>query len=190
MFLTQLTKNPCFNSKNKNRIILLNYIILLKQTKFIFRKNLKNLNFKNIIFFIKNLSLKLNKNSYNQIIKNEQQYTKIIKYIIKINLLNSNIIINITNLKGTILASYSSGILNFTGNQKTKNLAIMNLLKKIKHKIKFLKNPFFAIHFKGIKKNRRKILKEIKKDFKIKTIKLYNFCPHNGCRTKKTIRKK
>lgn len=109
----------------------------------------------------------------------------LISYIIKITLLKSNIYINVTNIKGKILIACSSGIIKLKGSQKTKRLAYNRIIKFTKFKIRKLKNKIFAIHFMGIKSNRKKLLKSFKKYFYIKSIKYYNLIAHNGCRLKK-----
>ena len=114
---------------------------------------------------------------------------KSFSYILHVTLLNSNIIINITDIKGKLITSCCSGIMKFTGSQKTRYLALINVLKKIKHEIKYLKNNKFAIHFKGLKRNRRIILKKLNKKINIQVIKFFNLSPHNGCRPKKTRKK-
>jgi ribosomal protein S11 len=109
----------------------------------------------------------------------------LISYIIKITLLKSNIYINVTNIKGKILIACSSGKIKLKGSQKTKRLAYNRIIKFTKFKIRKLKNKIFAIHFMGIKSNRKKLLKSFKKYFYIKSIKYYNLIAHNGCRLKK-----
>jgi ribosomal protein S11 len=109
----------------------------------------------------------------------------LISYIIKITLLKSNIYINVTNIKGKILIACSSGKIKLKGSQKTKRLAYNRIIKFTKFKIRKLKNKIFAIHFMGIKSNRKKLLKSFKKYFNIKNIKYYNLIAHNGCRLKK-----
>ena len=86
----------------------------------------------------------------------------LISYIIKITLLKSNIYINVTNIKGKILIACSSGIIKLKGSQKTKRLAYNRIIKFTKFKIRKLKNKIFAIHFMGIKSNRKKLLKSFK----------------------------
>ena len=114
----------------------------------------------------------------------------IVSYIVNINLLKSNIIINITNLKGIPIIYCSSGIINFKGSQKTKQLALKNIIKKINFKSKNLNDLRVAVHFKGIKRNRKKILNELNKIFIVKNIKIFNLIPYNGCRPKKIRRKR
>jgi len=133
----------------------------------------------NLFYFSKNLIL--NKNFDNFYSTN----SNLISYILKITLLKSNIIFTLTNHKGTPLITYSSGLLNFKGTQKTKNLALNSIIKKILFKTKKLKTKTLAIHFKGLKKNRKRLLNIILKIFYIKNIKYFNLTAHNGCKLKK-----
>jgi ribosomal protein S11 len=197
MFLkTIINKKKILNNfsylKKKKLIIYL--IILFK----ILKRNCyltKYINFAKFTNFIEKI-LKFN-HSYNLFyykinsIKNYKLYdnffssSNLISYIIKITLLKSNIFINITNIKGIPLIACSSGLIDFKGSQKTKRLAYNRIIKFTKFKIRKLKSKVFAIHFKGRKYKRKKLLKTFKKFFKIKNIKYFNLIAHNGCRLKK-----
>ena len=125
-----------------------------------------------------------------KIVLTTNYFERLIKYIINVKVLTSNIVINISDVKGTVYYTCSAGLLKFKGSNKTKNLALKMLLKKIIYKLKFLNIKILAIHFKGIKKNRKKILKELKKtNNPIICLKFNNLTPHNGCRPKKHVRK-
>ena len=173
----------------KNKLIIYSIIILklLKRNCYL----TKTINFAKLANFIKKIlefnrmsNLFLNKINY-RINDNLFNNSNLISYIIKITLLKSNIFINITNIKGTALITCSSGLVNFKGSQKTKRLAYNRISKFTKFKIRKLKNKIFAIHFKGKKYKRKKLLKTFKKLFKIKNIKYFNLLAHNGCRLKK-----
>lgn len=181
----------------KKKYIIIYFIMWLK----ILKRNYSLIKIINVIKFnnyIVDVLAKINKQCnlflYNYQINPEKKFKlnnvniknyNLISYIIKITLLKSNIYINVTNIKGKILIACSSGIIKLKGSQKTKRLAYNRIIKFTKFKIRKLKNKIFAIHFMGIKSNRKKLLKSFKKYFYIKSIKYYNLIAHNGCRLKK-----
>ena len=181
----------------KKKYIIIYFIMWLK----ILKRNYSLIKIINLIIFnnyIVDVLAKINKQCnlflYNYQTNPEKKFKlnnvniknyNLISYIIKITLLKSNIYINVTNIKGKILIACSSGIIKLKGSQKTKRLAYNRIIKFTKFKIRKLKNKIFAIHFMGIKSNRKKLLKSFKKYFYIKSIKYYNLIAHNGCRLKK-----
>ena len=181
----------------KKKYIIIYFIMWLK----ILKRNYSLIKIINVIKFnnyIVDVLAKINKQCnlflYNYQINPEKKFKlnnvniknyNLISYIIKITLLKSNIYINVTNIKGKILIACSSGKIKLKGSQKTKRLAYNRIIKFTKFKIRKLKNKIFAIHFMGIKSNRKKLLKSFKKYFYIKSIKYYNLIAHNGCRLKK-----
>lgn len=114
----------------------------------------------------------------------------LIVYIININLTNTNTLVSITDIKGNVKIFYSSGQVNLKGKQKTKQpAALINILKLLMVKAKFIQNKPLALHFKNTKPHYESfIIKMLKKKFFIKTIRSYNLQPHNGCRPKKIKR--
>ena len=181
----------------KKKYIIIYFIMWLK----ILKRNYSLIKIINVIKFnnyIVDVLAKINKQCnlflYNYQTNPEKKFKlnnvniknyNLISYIIKITLLKSNIYINVTNIKGKILIACSSGKIKLKGSQKTKRLAYNRIIKFTKFKIRKLKNKIFAIHFMGIKSNRKKLLKSFKKYFYIKSIKYYNLIAHNGCRLKK-----
>lgn len=183
--LFQLIKYRLYKrNTNKNLTGIFNYLVkALNLTK--------SIKFKNLILKNENI-LTFNKfnNDKNNLQKKMILNKNLITHIIHVNLLNSNIIVNITDLNGIPIIYCSSGIVNFSGSQKTKHLALQSIINKITYKSKNLNHNKFAIHFKGIKKDRKKIYKKLKKKFEIKTLKVFNLSPHNGCRPRKIKKKK
>jgi len=136
--------------------------------------------------------------------KNVIKQQKQIKHIITVKLTYSNIMMNLTTNRGHPKVTISSGLNYFTGRLKTSRYAAttiteMFLLKCEEH---FKKNDkqlldttskhngiVAAIHLTGIKKNRKTILRLIKKKFVIKLFKNNSIQSHNGCRDKKKKRK-
>jgi len=114
----------------------------------------------------------------------------LVVYIININLTNTNTLVNVTDIRGNTKISYSSGSVNLKGKQKVKQpAALINILKLLIVKAKFLKNKPIALHFKNTKTHYESfIVNMLKNKFFIKTIRSYNLQPHNGCRPKKLKR--
>jgi len=191
MILTKISTKKKLFFKNKQKNILYTKINFLKIIKKKMYEKQFTRNLPQILKYFSNIfkMLEKNKSKFND----QQKFffkTNLISYIINVRLLNSNIIINITDLKGAPLIYCSSGIVNFKGSQKTKQLALINVIKKVSYKSKILKNLHVTVHFKGTKKNRKKVLNELKKIFLIKNIKIFNLAPYNGCRPQKIRRKK
>jgi small subunit ribosomal protein S11 len=108
--------------------------------------------------------------------------------IVTVNLSNSNIIINISDLKGNCIIKSSSGLVNYKGNEKVRKYALVNIIKTLIDQSDSLNYKNLAIHFKGIKKYRPLIINLLKKKFIITIIKHRYILPHNGCRPKKAKR--
>lgn len=107
-------------------------------------------------------------------------------------MLKSNTVINVTDIKGNLKFSQTSGSIKLTGKQKVKQpIALVKLLKVLILKTKFLTNQPIALHLKNITRYYKLfIIFMVKKKFFIKLIKDYNLQPHNGCRPKKIKRKR
>ena len=114
----------------------------------------------------------------------------LVRYIVHINLTSTNTLVSVTDIKGNVKLSYSSGQVNLRGKQKTKQpAALINILKRLLLKAKFMQNEPLAIHFKNTRSYYEAfIVKMLKTKFFIKTIRSYNMQPHNGCRPKKIKR--
>ncbi len=171
------------------------YVIILKKINIIIKEYVTEFyKYKNFFFLAIKL-IKIIKNNFyklsNQLIKNTHNFITLISYILTIHFYNSNIFINITDIKGKKnLYVLSSGILNIKSSKKNKNLVLKNIVKKVIFKLKYLNITFIALHIKSSKKNRKYFIKELKKYFFLNYIKFYNLTPHNGCRPKKKVRKK
>lgn len=114
----------------------------------------------------------------------------LVRYIVHINLTSTNTLVSVTDIKGNVKLFYSSGQVNLKGKQKTKQpAALINILKRLLLKAKFMQNEPLAIHFKNTRSHYEAfIVKMLKTKFFIKTIRSYNTQPHNGCRPKKIKR--
>lgn len=114
-----------------------------------------------------------------------------INYIIKFIIYKKNIMLHLTDIKGTTLLYINSGLLNNLKNQKINKHTILKTLSIVLENVHFSKNSQIAIHFNSNLKNFNKlIIKFIKSNYKINIIKLFNLTPHNGCRPKKLKRLK
>ena len=114
----------------------------------------------------------------------------LVSYIVHINLTSTNTLVSVTDIKGNVKLFYSSGQANLKGKQKTKQpAALINILKRLLLKAKFMQNEPLAIHFKNTRSHYEAfIVRMLKTKFFIKTIRSYNTQPHNGCRPKKIKR--
>jgi len=127
-----------------------------------------------------------------KIIKNYSNLTNNINCILNVKLLYSNIIINLTDLKGNISFTTSSGLFGLKGFEKTNKYAILSIIKYLFYKLKSVEQVYkVSVHFKGLNKSFNKlVIKHLKKFISIKAIKYYNLIPHNGCKPKKMKRVK
>ena len=115
-----------------------------------------------------------------------------VTYIINLNITLTNTILNVTDLKGNVLISMSSGSVNLSSRQKKQQpLALINLFKSLAIKAKFLNNKPIALHFKNTKSFYESLaINLLKPKYYIISIQSYNLSPHNGCRPKKLKRAK
>lgn len=159
-------------------------------------KYLKELNY--TIKLIKNLKEEENSKQFTKALKLTNQKINIfdnnhlsVRFIINIIKKKKNTIINITDIKGNLKVSYTAGVVDLTGKQKKKKIAILLIVKFLLSEISFLKNQSIAIHFKNVNKgNEKTVIKMLKNELFINSIVSYRLQPHNGCRPKKIKRKK
>ena len=138
---------------------------------------------------------KVVRSSTNKINKTEFRKKKIklnyylIKFIINISFIKSNICLHIMDCSGKSKYLKSSKAIN----NKLKSLSIQNLenfYKIIVSELDFLKNAPVAIHFNNIEFNYPWLTEKISKKLFLTVLKFYNKHSHNGCRKKKLKRKK
>ena len=168
-----------------------------KKSKSLFvEKEYKNrlLKLSNTLLALKNtqtegLGTELEKNS-NFITK--KKLNDYVNYIININITLTNSIVSVTDIKGNVLVSMSSGNVNLTSKQKKQQpLALINLFKALLIKAKFLKGKPVALHFKNTKIfYETLVINLLQNKYYIVSIQSYNLTPHNGCRPKKLKRTK
>ena len=86
--------------------------------------------------------------------------TQLVDAIFNIYLSNSNIIINLTNLKGNTILKSSSGLVYYKGREKRRKYALINVIKTIIDQSSSLNIKTIALHFKGLKRYRSLIINE------------------------------
>ena len=115
----------------------------------------------------------------------------LIVYIITVTFLKANTNINVSDIKGNVKLSFTSGSVNLIGKQKKHRLkSVSRLVSLLAKKANFFKNYPVAIHLYNVNSYKFLILKKLKANFFIRLVKIFNLSPHNGCRKKKVRRKK
>ena len=126
------------------------------------------------------------------------RFAEPIKYIISVKLTYSNIILNLTTSQGDSKLLTTSGVNYFKGKLKTSRYAALTVSEKfLAEAVEYFKkntkrdkpNFLVAMHVTGLKKNRKTILRVLKKKLQIKVFKNNTITPHNGCRAPKKKRK-
>ena len=164
---TSLLQEEKFYVKN-----LLNQIVSLKKLK---KKNYKRLIVKNFI-------------SSNEKLSKSQDL--IVTYIITISFLKANTTIHVSDIQGNLKLFYSAGSVNLSGKQKRKRrIAISKLIPLLLKKATFLGTKPVALHLNNVNFYKNLIVRKLKRNLYIKTIKIFNQTPYNGCRKKKLRRK-
>lgn len=174
------TSNIMMNLNNlfKNISVKKKYIKTLEK-QYVFLNNLKQTNYKTI-----NQNLLLIKK--NIIINN-----LLIVYIIDITFSKSNTFLHVMDSSGNLKFYCSAGHLNYKGKTKKFRFQVFkNMYKLLITKLKYLKGKPIALHLKNVGSNKSWIIKKLKTKFIIKLVKVFNIFPFNGCRTKKSVRKK
>ena len=158
-----------------------------------------------IKFYINNL---LKKISYYNFVKSSKNYNRIkgledrngtinssykqnlVNFIVNIRFSGKNTLVNVTDIKGSPVISFSSGLIGFKGRQKRfQPVAIINIFKTLFIRAKFLTRKPVAIHFRNVKLYYESlIIKMLKNKLFIRAIRSYNLYPHNGCRPRKLKR--
>lgn len=115
----------------------------------------------------------------------------LIVYIITVTFLKANTNINVSDIKGNVQLSLTSGSVNLIGKQKKNRLkSVSRLVPLLLKKAPFLRNYPIAVHLYNVNYNKFLVLKQLKENFFISLVKSFNLSPYNGCRKKKIRRKK
>ena len=114
----------------------------------------------------------------------------VITYIIDITFTKSNTFLHIMDSAGKLKFYSSAGHLEHKGkNKKFRVNVLKSFYRILVTKLKFLKDKPVALHLKNVGFNKFNIIKKLKTKFFIKTVKIFNLFPFNGCRSKKVRRK-
>jgi hypothetical protein len=188
MFLLHIEKNKI---KKDNLLQIKHIQNLTKKIKnqiFFFKKLEKDENFKNLRFLLSKTSVfEVSEDAY------EDGHDTLIKYIIGISMYNTNTILYLSDIKGTIKFFCSAGSLKMNKKQKTKKVSVLiKLIKFMLPKINFVsKTDLVALHLKNFNKHLSLfVLNFLFKYRNIGMLKISNNQPHNGCRPRKIKRKK
>ena len=115
----------------------------------------------------------------------------LITYIIDITFSKTNTFIHVMDFSGKLKFFSSAGALQHKGKSKRSRAVVLkDMYKTLILKLKFLKNQPVALHLKNVGFAKFWIVKLLKKKFYIKVVRSFNTYPYNGCRNKKTRRKK
>jgi len=192
MFLLHIEKNKI----KKDSLLQIKHIQnLTKEIKnqiFFFKKLKKDKNFKNLRFLISKTDIfEVSEDAYEDAY--EDVHDTLIKYVIGISMFNTNTILYLSDIKGTIKFFCSAGTLKMNKKQKTKKISVLiKLIKFMLPKINFVSNTdLLALHLKNFNKQLSLfVLNFLFKYRNIGMLKINNNQPHNGCRPRKLKRKK
>ena len=114
----------------------------------------------------------------------------LIKYIIGISIYNTNTIMYVSDIKGTIKFFCTSNSLGLKKKKKITTLA--KLIKYTTSKIDFISNSdLVSLHLKNCTDRLASLSSSfLSRHYNIELIKVKNIKPHNGCRPRKIKRKK
>lgn len=184
MFLLYIYKNKLESSNLSQIVHLKNLIVKIKTQICNFKELKKRKKFKTLRFL---LSKNLQKSSPK--FKSEI----LINYILGISIYRTNIILYLSDVKGTIIFFITSGFLNIKKKQKKKKITVLiRLIKFMLLKVKFVhKNDLIALHLKNFNERLGSFISIfLSKYYNIELIKINTSEPHNGCRPRKLKRKK
>lgn len=120
----------------------------------------------------------------------KQKSSFLVLYTILFHFSPSNSILQISKSNGASKIFCTAGLFNLKGKRKILKKLILIKFFKFLSKLHFLKSKPVALHLKNIKFKKHFILKKLKSNFFVKTIKTFNSKPYNGCRRKKEKRKR
>lgn len=115
-------------------------------------------------------------------------------FILKLICTNNNTRFILSSRSSSLLYQCTSGMLGFKGATRSSIYAAENLFKKLYARIQNIKSkritldPSFILLIKGFGPTRNFLLRKLA-IFKISQIKDITSYPHNGCRSKKSLRK-
>jgi len=176
------------------------YMIKVDQNKsnYLFNKILKEIILKKKYFRKLKTKIKIlqkifkdNYKKFNIKTNLKRNTTFLITYIVKIRFSKSNTLFEVIDCFGKLKFFCSAGCLAFNGKtKKSRILVLKSTISFLLKKIKFLKNRAITIHLNNVGFRRIWILKKLEKFFFFKSVTGFSSYSYNGCRKKKTRRKK
>lgn len=159
----------------KNKINLKIFFTYIKKSK---------INFE-LLNYLNNQS-----NFYNKKFLKKKNETCPVVFIITIKYTKVNTLLSVSNSKGELRFFGSAGQF-FVGKQKKSKISVVKkFFKLLLSNLDFLKKKPVALHLQNVTFNKFWIIRRLKKKLFVKTVKIYNVFPHNGCRKKKKKKKK
>ena len=120
-------------------------------------------------------------------------HQNIVRYVLGITMKNTNIIVYMTDIKGTIMFSCTAGLLGVKKKQRRRKVPVLiRLLKFLLLKTNCVnQQDLVALHLKNFSEKLSSFtLNFILEYLNIELVRIENNHPHNGCRPKKQKRKK
>jgi ribosomal protein S11 len=120
-------------------------------------------------------------------------YQNIIKHVLGITIKNTNIIVYMTDVKGTIIFSCTAGLLGIRRKQRRRKVPVLiRLLKYLLSKTNCAnRQDLVALHLKNFSEKLTSFTLNFMLEYlNIELVRIGNNHPHNGCRPKKQKRKK
>jgi ribosomal protein S11 len=184
MFLLQIerskTKNSCMSCLSHMKIL----IGRTGRQSNLIKEFEKASNLNHVRFFISKVCTS---KAFNNVHQN------IIKYVLGITMKNTNIIVYMTDVKGTIMFSCTAGLLGVRRKQRRKKVPVLiRLLKFLLLKTNCAnQKDLVALHLRNFSEKLSSFtLNFILEYLNIELVRIENNHPHNGCRPKKQKRKK
>jgi len=195
-----LSTNKIHDKKLKNYHVCGIYNCLSKTSRINYKNLLEVLELKfnwiiSFNYFQTNIiNYKTSKQTIQKNPKNQKIKVNFINYIIAIYFLKSNTFLHVINDSGELIYSYSSGRFGFSGKQKKSRWLIFKQFYKILIKDVYnkLNRIPIVLHLVNVYPEylTSKIFKKLTKKFFIRSVKIFNSYPYNGCRKTKTRRLK
>jgi ribosomal protein S11 len=115
----------------------------------------------------------------------------LIVYTITVTFLKSNTTISVSDIKGNVKLSFTSGSVKLIGKQKrNRGKSVARLVSLLAKKAVFLKKRPVSIHLHNVTDKKHLTIRKLKKRFFIQLVKTFNTLPYNGCRKRKARRRK
>lgn len=139
----------------------------------------------------KNYRLLNNHLAFNYLL-NKKTNDNVVMYVIDITFSRSNTYLHVANSAGKLKFFSSAGCLRHKGkSKKFRYKVLQSIYKVLFNRLTYLRNKPVALHLKNVgSKSRPWVIKTLKKRIFLKTVRIFNLFPFNGCRNAKVRRKK